>query len=203
MDIAWNEGIERIEKFGLVPFFQRIDAAFQNGMKQDYSIPSSQYIKAYDTIFTMCIQREPYNFSEQLYKFQENEIKKYCITKINKILQDAENAYNGNKSCYLQSWCSTWKRVTFAINGIHRYFQYLDRFFVPNSEDIYPVRSNGYVMFFKHSFTQNYARFTRNILLNWIENIRDRYNNIENINIYYGDSLSDNKIIRDSINVFS
>ena len=55
--ISLKEGWERINKVGILPFFERVENMDNEGELQKISIDKQQYIEVYDTIFTMCIQR--------------------------------------------------------------------------------------------------------------------------------------------------
>ena len=76
--ISLKDGWDRIYKLGVQPFFDRVENVDDEGKLEQTSIPQQQYIATYDTIFTMCIQREPYNYSSPLYqKHSEALTKQY------------------------------------------------------------------------------------------------------------------------------
>lgn len=75
--VSLKDGWDRIFKVGVQPFFERVENVDDPDQMKKTSIPQQQYILAYDTIFTMCIQREPYNFSSPLYVKHSEALTKY------------------------------------------------------------------------------------------------------------------------------
>eukprot|EP01084_Bolivina_argentea_P308295 533060_1 len=80
--ISLKEGWDRIYKLGVQPFFDRVENIDVEDNLELTAIPQQQYIASYDTIFTMCIQREPYNYSSPLYQKHSEALTKQYREKI-------------------------------------------------------------------------------------------------------------------------
>ena len=62
--ISLKDGWDRIYKLGVQPFFDRENVDDECNLEQTSIPQQQQYIATYDTIFSMCIQREPYKDSK-------------------------------------------------------------------------------------------------------------------------------------------
>eukprot|EP01084_Bolivina_argentea_P205402 350900_1 len=147
--ISWNEGRNRILQIGIYPFFEEIDKCFYH-VPYDTglgSIPQQRYIATYDTIFTMCIQREPYNYSSQLGELTGEVLEEYYIKKMKK----QTNIFQTNRQC-LQEWSQLYQQCMLAINGMTRMFMSFDRFYVPSNDGLDSTVTKGLKLFFKHVF---------------------------------------------------
>eukprot|EP00486_Rosalina_sp_Unknown_P014281 CAMPEP_0201592754 /NCGR_PEP_ID=MMETSP0190_2-20130828/190558_1 /ASSEMBLY_ACC=CAM_ASM_000263 /TAXON_ID=37353 /ORGANISM="Rosalina sp." /LENGTH=567 /DNA_ID=CAMNT_0048051663 /DNA_START=38 /DNA_END=1739 /DNA_ORIENTATION=- len=139
--ISLKDGWDRIFKVGVQPFFERVENVDDPDQMKKTSIPQQQYILAYDTIFTMCIQREPYNYSSPLYQKHSEALTKYFKEKAVPALKKAKEQHG---LIYLKEWVKRWRCNKWAVDGMTRMFMYLDRFHVPNSEDLLTTSEQGY-----------------------------------------------------------
>jgi len=183
--IMMDDGWKIVQETGIAPFFQRVESLAQSQFNKK-SLPRDQYLQTYDTIFTMCIQREPYNFSEPLYERHSQAIQQYFEGVFVEKLDIAKEQHG---VAYLQEWVRRWRSCNWAVDGMSRMFMYLDRFYVPNSEDLLPTDNQGYTLFREHIFN-NYKVTARDAILYCI--LREREGEEQ-----------DRDLLRDSIKVFT
>eukprot|EP01083_Nonionella_stella_P077934 213041_1 len=167
--ISLKDGWDRIFKVGVQPFFERVENVDDPDQMKKTSIPQQQYILAYDTIFTMCIQREPYNYSSPLYQKHSEALTKYFKEKAVPALQKAKEQHG---LIYLKEWVKRWRCNKWAVDGMTRMFMYLDRFHVPNSEDLLNTSEQGYTLYRQNVFEQ-FKETARGAVLNCIQRERD------------------------------
>eukprot|EP00484_Ammonia_sp_Unknown_P001425 CAMPEP_0197020740 /NCGR_PEP_ID=MMETSP1384-20130603/1612_1 /TAXON_ID=29189 /ORGANISM="Ammonia sp." /LENGTH=764 /DNA_ID=CAMNT_0042448425 /DNA_START=104 /DNA_END=2398 /DNA_ORIENTATION=+ len=183
--ISLKDGWDRIYKLGVQPFFERVENVDDEGKLEQTSIPQQQYIATYDTIFTMCIQREPYNYSSPLYQKHSEALTKQYKEKFIPALSKVKGEPG---VVFLKEWVKRWRCNKWAVDGMTRMFMYLDRFHVPNSEDLLNTSEQGYTLYRQTVFEQ-FKETARRAILNCIHRERD------------GEE-QDRDLLRDSIAVF-
>jgi len=182
--IRLNEGWHRVNEVGIKPFFERVESlSTENFTKR--SLPQNEFMETYDTIFTMCIQREPYNFSENLYEKHSQALKKYYEQRFEPKLTAAQQNHG---VAFLREWVRRWQCCGWAVDGMKRMFMYLDRFYVPNSEDLLGTAHQGFQLFREKIFKQ-FKEAARTAILECIR--REREGEEQDIDL-----------MRDSIKVF-
>ena len=183
--ISLKDGWERVNKVGVLPFFERVENMDNDNELQKISIDKQQYIEVYDTIFTMCIQREPNNHSAQLYQRHSEALTKQFKEKFIPILQQVKNEQG---VVFLREWDKRWRCNKWDVQGMTRMFMYLDRFHVPNSEDLLDLTEQGHTLYRQTVFEQ-FKETSRKAILGCIQRERD------------GEE-QDRDLLRDSISVF-
>ena len=141
LDECWN----KIYKRGLKPFFVRIDQLIEGSYSglcaRSHCTSGDSYMTTYDAIFIMCIQRDPYNYSQQLYKklieIFDDHFKNNIAADLKKCQQE------GDLMSFLKEWNDAWTKSKCAIDGSHRWFMYLDRIHVPNNENLLNTSTVG------------------------------------------------------------
>lgn len=146
--IPFEQGWQKIKGGGVLPFFERIDSLDEKRF-QNKSIPQTEYSETYDTIFNMCIQREPFNFSEGLYKKLTDSYIEYNQTVVIPHIKEAKAKHSVS---FLHEWVHRWRSNKWVTDGLRRMFMYLDRFYVPNSEDLKTTSEQGYSLFRQNVF---------------------------------------------------
>jgi len=182
--VEMQNGWDTILEVGIKPFFERVETLEQSSFTHK-NIPRDQFLKTYDTIFTMCIQREPYNFSEQLYRKHTQSLTKYFQEQFIPILSKAQDLHG---VAFLKAWVKRWSCCVAAVNGMQRMFMYLDRFYVPNSEDLLKTSEQGYQLF-KDCVFKKFRDTSRNAILECIRREREK-------------EEQDRELLNDSIKVF-
>lgn len=184
--IKLKDGWEKIRKVGVEPFFERLENADHEDPDDQAGIPQQQYITTYDTIFTMCIQREPHNFSSPLYTKHSEALVEHYKKRFIPALKKAKESLGYE---YLKEWVKRWRINKWSVDGMTRMFMYLDRFHVPNSEDLLNTSEQGYTLFRQHVF-EDFRESARNAILDLIRREREK-------------DVVDRELLRDSIAVFT
>ena len=117
----------------------------------------------------MRIQREPYNYSNQLYFKLFECLTQYYHAEFNPKLKSASQQPGLS---FLREWVKRWRCNKWAVDGMQKMFMYLDRFHVPNSEDLLTTSEQGYHLFRKKVFS-HYKEIARGCILEYIRKARD------------------------------
>lgn len=83
-------------------------------------------------IFKMCIQRDPFNWSETMYELYTHSILNYLLGKVEPALKNARTQYD---VALLREWKHRWSNQKLIVQGLAKLFMYLDRFYTPNTSD--------------------------------------------------------------------
>lgn len=166
--IFFEQGWNKINEVGVQPFLQRVEC-FDTDELDTKPNPMQEFLSTYDTVFAMCIQREPYNYSDRLYQHYQTAFVDYFKTKF---IPALEGAKQKSEIYFLQEFVRRWKQNQYAVLGMQRMFCYLDRFFVPNSEELKPMKEFGYDLYRIHVFDV-FKEFLRTVLLQCIKAERD------------------------------
>lgn len=148
-------------------------------------MPQQQFTKAYDTVYQMCIQREPNNFQESLYERHREELKAYFDSKSIPLLQEAKKKHG---FALLQEWNKRWRNAKWVVIGFQRVFMYLDRFYVVSQEGKPKVAESGFQCYREFVFDAFKAP-VREAIINCITRERDA-------------ELQDRDMLREAIAVF-
>ena len=118
------------------------------------------------TQFSQCVFTEPYTYSQQLYdKLIETYDHHYSIVFAKQLKQSQKT---GHIISFLKEWCQMWQKGVWVVNGLNKMFMYLDRFHVPNSENLLPTKTVGYISFYCNVF-QLFAHYAKDCVLRLIE----------------------------------
>eukprot|EP01084_Bolivina_argentea_P311250 538741_1 len=167
--ISLKDGWDRIFKVGVQPFFERVENVDDPDQMKKTSIPQQQYILAYDTIFTMCIQREPYNYSSPLYQKHSEALTRQFKEKFIPALSSKKNE---SPTIFLKEWEKRWRCNKWNVRGMARMFMYLDRFHVPNSDDLLNTTEQGHTLYKQIVFEQ-FKETAKNAILTCIQRERN------------------------------
>lgn len=111
----------------------------------------------------MCIQRDPYNWSSQLYIKYTDSIKSYCTNVLKPSLDNIVRSGHSDITL-MNSWSSKWYNYNLIIKGLSKLFMYLDRFYTPNTENVLPLREQGYKIYYDNIFAHFYQNVQKCIL---------------------------------------
>lgn len=70
----------------------------------------------------MCIQRDPYNWSEEMYDRYTTAIRQYLVEKVAPALEAAKSQYD---AAFLRAWALRWKNQKLVVRGLSKLFMYL------------------------------------------------------------------------------
>lgn len=117
----------------------------------------------------MCIQREPYNWSEAMYNNYTTSILDYLRDVVTPKLNSKQSDYAVD---FLKEWKTRWQNQIKVVKGLSKLFMYLDRFYTNNAEGVLKLEEQGYKQFKEHIFEQFNERARKDIL-SCIEKERD------------------------------
>ncbi|KAL1524971.1 hypothetical protein AB1Y20_019847 [Prymnesium parvum] len=115
--ILLQEGWEKL-KVGAVEKIQGILEDMKEGITID------EYSMLYTTVYTMCTQKPPNNWSENLYNNYVEAVKDYLSIRILPRIREKHDEY------MLRELVRRWKNHKLMIRFLSHVFKYLDRFYV-------------------------------------------------------------------------
>jgi len=117
----FGRGWLQIQKEGIEPLL----AFFSTGL---VSFSRADYSRLYTIIYDMCVQRNPYNFSQQLYDAYRTTFKDYLKMQV---LPELQSKQEGR---LLESLTRVWQNHLVMVKWMRAFFQYLDRHFVSQNK---------------------------------------------------------------------
>ncbi|MEW5307923.1 MAG: hypothetical protein WDW36_010291 [Sanguina aurantia] len=85
---------------------------------------AEQYMSLYTTIYNMCTQKPPHDYSEQLYGLYKEAFNKYIVEKVMPSLQEHHD------EVLLKELFTRWNNHKLMVRWLSRFFNYLDRYYV-------------------------------------------------------------------------
>eukprot|EP00471_Norrisiella_sphaerica_P012692 CAMPEP_0184496854 /NCGR_PEP_ID=MMETSP0113_2-20130426/35050_1 /TAXON_ID=91329 /ORGANISM="Norrisiella sphaerica, Strain BC52" /LENGTH=715 /DNA_ID=CAMNT_0026883685 /DNA_START=74 /DNA_END=2221 /DNA_ORIENTATION=+ len=153
--------------------------------KRNNFFKAKEFVALYDHIFRMCIQRDPYNWSEDLYRKYSESIQNYLRERVKPALDEARNKY---ERAYLEQWKTRYHNHGRIVFGLSKLFMYLDRFYTPSTENVLALKKQGYKLFEDHIF-KNYSQYARDAILSAINHERQN-------------EEQDRELLKDCVSVF-
>lgn len=120
--ISLETGWETL-KAGGVDKIENILEDLETGVYKD-KITADEFSMLYTTVYKMCTQKPPYNWSEQLYNNYCDAIKEYLQLRILPKLKEKHGEY------MLKELVRRWENHKLLIRFLSHVFKYLDRFYV-------------------------------------------------------------------------
>lgn len=167
--IGLEEGWERVYETGVKPFLERVERGMDSEEFERQSIRAEVFIQVYDVVFRMCIQREPENWSEQVYQRYVQSIEAYLQEHAIPSLTEEKKRHD---IAFLRELCLRWQRHQMVVKGLQKMFMYLDRFYVINNEDILPLAKKGFKVFHELLYSK-FKAHARKCLLTAIHRERE------------------------------
>jgi hypothetical protein len=116
-----------------------IIAMIERNNQADFKV--DRYMNVKDVVFAMCVQREPNNFSAQLYDMFSSEMEAYCLS----VAEKLETNFNSwNDTQWLSVWVSCWEKFVMVERGVVPFFSYLDQFYTKYDDNILGLRAKAY-----------------------------------------------------------
>jgi len=161
--IQLEDGFQQIKTQGLAPFLNFIET------KERAFFKAKEFINLYDLIFRMCIQRDPYNWSEAIYREYSEYLRAYLKKSVVPALRNAQRS--AHDVTFLKEWATRWDNQVLIVKGFSSLFMYLDRFYTPNEEQILGLKEQGFLIFKEEVFDQ-FQTFARTTILTCMEKER-------------------------------
>ncbi|KAL3827853.1 hypothetical protein ACJIZ3_016655 [Penstemon smallii] len=91
---------------------------------EETSFKSEEYMVLYTNIYNMCVQKPPYEYSQELYDKYQECIKEYIRDRVLPSLGVKHNEF------MLRELVKRWSNHKVMVRWLSRFFHYLDRYFV-------------------------------------------------------------------------
>jgi len=162
--IELERGYEHVKGHGIDPFMEFIEKQERQFFK------AKDFVALYDLIFKMCIQRDPYNWSEAMYERYTHSILDYLLTKVTPSLN--VDRLSSHDATFLKQWKQRWYNQKLIVQGLAKLFMYLDRFYTPNTDGVCSLKEQGYKLY-KENIFDHFSSYARQAILNAIEKERN------------------------------
>ncbi|CAJ1339357.1 unnamed protein product, partial [Effrenium voratum] len=124
----------------------------------------ANYAELYTTVYNMCTQRTPNNWSEQLYRRYGEAMSDYVQRQVLPALKDKTDIP------LMKELLHRWSNHKIYVKWMDRFFTYLDRYYV-KLQSVEPLHNRGYSIFNTQVF-QIVIKDTRAALLKVINQER-------------------------------
>ncbi|XP_050376012.1 cullin-1-like isoform X2 [Argentina anserina] len=85
---------------------------------------SEEYMMLYTTIYNMCTQKPPYDYSQQLYDKYKEAFEEYITSTVMPSLREKHDEF------MLRELVQRWANHKIMVRWLSRFFHYLDRYFI-------------------------------------------------------------------------
>ena len=110
---GWTQCSHYIDK--LIKFLEK---------ETDSAFTSEEYMNFYTIVYNMCTQKNPYDFSQQLYQRYRDSFTGYISDKVAPVLLEK------NSEAMLHELTLRWENHKLMVRLLSRIFKYLDRYYV-------------------------------------------------------------------------
>ncbi|KAF9591384.1 hypothetical protein IFM89_004069 [Coptis chinensis] len=101
---------------------------------------SGDYMTLYTTIYNMCTQRSPHDYSEQLHDRYKTVFEDYIAETVLQSIQEKHDEY------MLKELVQRWNNHKVMVRWLSRFFHYLDRFFITR-RSLPSLKDVGFICF--------------------------------------------------------
>lgn len=133
--------------------------------QQESQFNAEQYMMLYTTIYNMCTQKPPYDYSEQLYQRYKDAFNTYINDMVLPSLHEHRD------EVLLKELLKRWENHKVMVRWLSRFFNYLDRYYVLR-HSLHPLKDVGLLCFRDRVYSE-VKRNARAALLRQIERERD------------------------------
>ncbi|XP_071733647.1 cullin-1-like isoform X2 [Rutidosis leptorrhynchoides] len=116
--LTLEEGLDILKK-GIAKAMMILD-----GYPTSALFTCEEYMKLYDCVYDMCVQRPPYDYGAELYELFKKALAESITSRVMPALKDKRNVY------LLNEVCNMWARYKVMAKCLGGIFLYLDRHFV-------------------------------------------------------------------------
>eukprot|EP00798_Chlamydomonas_sp_ICE-L_P016007 gene16007-22145_t len=133
--------------------------------EQEEQFNAEQYMSLYTTIYDMCTQKPPHDYSEQLYGKYKEAFSTYITEKVLPILKEHR------EEVLLKELYKRWCNHNLMVRWLSRFFNYLDRYYVVR-HTLSPLKDVGLICFKDLVYTEIRTR-AKDAVLRLVEKERD------------------------------
>uniref|UniRef100_A0A7R9VZX3 Cullin family profile domain-containing protein n=1 Tax=Chlamydomonas euryale TaxID=1486919 RepID=A0A7R9VZX3_9CHLO len=126
---------------------------------------AEQYMNLYTTIYNMCTQKPPHDYSEQLYGKYREAFNQYITDKVMPSLREHHD------EVLLEQLWSRWQNHKLMVRWLSRFFNYLDRYYVLR-HTLHPLKDVG-LLCFRDLVYEEIKKKTKDGVLRLVEKERE------------------------------
>lgn len=126
---------------------------------------AEMYMRLYTTIYNMCTQKPPHDYSEPLYKRYGNAFSTYITDKVMPALKDKQGEY------LLKELLKRWANHKVMVRWLSRFFNYLDRYYI-SRHSLHSLKDVGLLRFRDEVYVEM-KRKAKDAILELIEKERE------------------------------
>jgi len=152
-----NEGIKVLEEFLDTGSIRSTVPQNPDSKKPPTVFSKANYAELYTTVYNMCTQRTPNNWSEQLYRRYGEAMSDYVQRQVLPALKEKTDIP------LMKELLHRWSNHKIYVKWMDRFFTYLDRYYV-KLQSVEPLHNRGYSIFQQLVFDE-VKKDTRNALL--------------------------------------
>jgi cullin 1 len=152
-----SEGIQVLEEFLDTGAIRTAVPQNQDPKKPRNVFSKANYAELYTTVYNMCTQRTPNNWSEQLYRRYGEAMSDYVQRQVLPALRDKTDI------ALMKELLHRWSNHKIYVKWMDRFFTYLDRYYV-KLQSVEPLHNRGYSIFHQLVFEET-KKDTRTALL--------------------------------------
>mmetsp|Transcript_7768 Transcript_7768/g.13788 ORF Transcript_7768/g.13788 Transcript_7768/m.13788 type:complete len:751 (+) Transcript_7768:81-2333(+) len=149
--VALEDGWEKIKTEGIKVLENFLDTGYippnvhQDPKKPQKLLSNANYAELYTTVYNMCTQRTPNNWSDQLYRRYGEAMSDYVQRQVLPALQDKSDI------ALMKELLHRWSNHKIYVKWMDRFFTYLDRYYV-KLQSVEPLHNRGYIIFNQQVF---------------------------------------------------
>mmetsp|Transcript_25222 Transcript_25222/g.64092 ORF Transcript_25222/g.64092 Transcript_25222/m.64092 type:complete len:755 (+) Transcript_25222:109-2373(+) len=152
-----NEGIKVLEEYLDTGHIRNAVPQNNDPKKPRNVFSKANYAELYTTVYNMCTQRTPNNWSEQLYRRYGEAFSDYVQRQVLPALRDKTDI------ALMKELLHRWSNHKIYVKWMDRFFTYLDRYYV-KLQSVETLNNRGYSIFHQLVF-EECKKDTRNALL--------------------------------------
>ncbi|CAI0467381.1 unnamed protein product [Linum tenue] len=126
---------------------------------------SEDYMKLYTTVYTMCTQKPPHDYSQQLYDRYRESIEDYITSTVLPSLREKHDEF------MLRELVKRWANHKVMVRWLSRFFHFLDRRFCPR-RSLPPLNEVGFNCF-RSLLYQEFSGEVRDAVISLIDQDRE------------------------------
>ncbi|XP_043710557.1 cullin-1-like [Telopea speciosissima] len=125
---------------------------------------ADEYMPLYTTVYNMCIQKPPYDFSKQLYEWYKELLCSYRTETVLPSLKEKHGEF------FLREIERRWVNHNLMVKWLSRFFQYLTRYYIPR-HGVPELNALGLKCF--QDIVHNRLKQARDLIINLIDQERE------------------------------
>eukprot|EP01026_Neomeris_dumetosa_P084477 TRINITY_DN990_c0_g1_i4.p2 TRINITY_DN990_c0_g1~~TRINITY_DN990_c0_g1_i4.p2 ORF type:complete len:239 (-),score=38.32 TRINITY_DN990_c0_g1_i4:17-733(-) len=159
--IKFEEGWEVLQKG-----WAKLDRLLNND-PDEKQFDAELYMTIYTTIYDMCVQKPPNDYSGELYQHYQNGLKQFILDKVNPSISQ----HKGRGESLLRELLRKWDNHKVMIRWLSRFLNYLDRYYVPRNH--VPKISDAGIIEFRENCYKKFCEETKDAVLELVRRERE------------------------------